>query len=109
MIKFVLDRLLASLAQCQGIGEASIIVVIGGCPTETTETTGNTTTLYVTYNALDFTALIAVLNRTHDDEYFYLHDTCVVDPDFLDRVADLPPNTPLSIGLKKSWACTQRT
>lgn len=97
-----LDRLLESLVQCHGFESTSLVVVIGGCGAPSTETIGNTTTIRVTYNALDFTAMIAVLETYDSGEFFYLHDTCVVDHDFLDKVQDLKSMTSMSIGHKKS-------
>jgi len=96
-----LERLLASLTQCHGFESASLIVVIGGCDAPSTEIDGNMTTMRVTYNALDFTALITFVESFDSGEFFYLHDTCVVDPEFLDKVHNLE-SRPQTIGHKKS-------
>lgn len=82
------DRLLADLEACL----APIIVVVGGYtdqaePYEVDEST--ITWIRARENAIDFTALLAVIDLyPHDTDtiYMYLHDTSSVTPTFLRTV-----------------------
>jgi hypothetical protein len=71
------------------------MVVIGGVddrsPIEPPRSDMDIEYVCVPYNAIDFTALIAVSERPYDDhdEFMYVHDTCVVNPGFVHKINDM--------------------
>lgn len=85
-----------------------IIVVIGGYYNlndyEVT-TTGNITYIRCNHNSIDFTGLIALVELyDKDDYYFYLHDTCKVGKNFIDKLKSIDLTNVSSIRIKKSFS-----
>jgi hypothetical protein len=93
------DRLLTDLAACLPPSEPCPIIVVVGGYTEQPEPYEVDMTLdkHITWirareNAIDFTALLAVIDLyAHDTDaiYMYLHDTTSVTPTFLRTVATI--------------------
>jgi hypothetical protein len=83
-------HLLDSLEACPQWEDTPIIVVVGGAATHThlAPQSSHIEHVYVPYNAIDFTSFVALSERAADptDEFFVIHDTCVVAPHFLDRM-----------------------
>lgn len=93
------QHLLESLEVCHDIHSLPIVVVIGGADDHSVIEQPPRSDLdieyvCVPYNAIDFTALIAVSERPYDDddEFFYVHDTCVVKPGFVRKIMRLEDN-----------------
>jgi hypothetical protein len=87
------QRLLASLRACPEFPDTDVLVVVGGHDGADYDftTDANVTTVRAPHNSIDFTAMIAMLDRPElaRDQFFYMHDTCVAGPEFLARVRAL--------------------
>lgn len=87
------STLLKTLQVCTPERDLPVVVVIGGS-TERDRHVDGVQEIHVPYNAIDFTALIALGERSdydEADEFFYVHDTCVVRPDFIKNVLNIQP------------------
>jgi hypothetical protein len=101
-----LNHLLDSLKKCTNFASCNVYVFIGGYYSidgyeKTIE--DNITYIKCNHNSIDFTGLIGVLEFLPkvDEYYFYLHDTCVVGPNFINNVTDIDLNQATSLRLKE--------
>ena len=97
-----LARLMDSLQAATGFDRTHIKIVVGGCTDATDEhsiysvstdaTRPNIEWIRTRRDSIDFTALLACIDlfgHRPADEYFYIHDTCVVDVSFFKRIGDI--------------------
>lgn len=82
-----------------GIASTDIIMVVGGCSESfTLLNILDINIIQVPYNSFDLTGLIYVAENSEkflDVNYFLLHDTCLVGPNFKRLVEDIPPGIPI--------------
>jgi hypothetical protein len=92
---FALNKLLDSLKKCKEYNDYNIIVFIGGyyenANYKSKAISNNITFVYCNHNSIDFTGLISIMEflAKKDEYYFYLHDTTVVGPQFLQKIGDI--------------------
>jgi hypothetical protein len=88
------QHVLDSLAACPPPLPPVVVIIGASSPPGTDRsTTDNCRYIHVPYNAIDFTALIAVAEDPSfddDDEILYMHDTCVVTPHFAETSISIP-------------------
>lgn len=86
--KQALDLLLESLRVQPRWNTTPCYVVIGGHTSYSTTTEPDHVCINVPYNSYDYTAFIAIVEGQvpEADYYFYLHDTTVTGPTFLDKL-----------------------
>jgi hypothetical protein len=83
-----------------GIINTDIIMIVGGCKdiNINLENNLNINIIPVEYNSFDLTGLIYVAENNEkflDTNYFLLHDTCLVGPNFKRLAENVIPNTPI--------------
>lgn len=84
-----------------GIKNTDIVMAVGGCAEDTLlENTLGINIVPVSYNSFDLTGLIYISENSEkflDSNYFLLHDTCLVGPNFKklaeEGIADIPIRT----------------
>ena len=82
-----------------GINPVDIMMVVGGCiENSSLENALGINMVPVLYNSFDLTGLIYVAENSEeflDTNYFLLHDTCLVGPDFKKLCEQVEPDTPI--------------
>jgi hypothetical protein len=82
-----------------GIESTNIMMVVGGCSTDSLlENPLNINIQPVLYNSFDMTGLIYVAENSEkflDINYFLLHDTCLVGPNFKELSENINPDVPI--------------
>jgi hypothetical protein len=101
-----LKKLISSIKKSPNYKKYSIYVFIGGYYNSYTNEKSydeNITFIKCNHNSIDFTGLIGILeNFTENDEYyFYLHDTCIAGPDFINNLSKIDLNNASSLRLRE--------
>lgn len=100
-----LKKLISSIKKSPDYKKFPIYVFIGGYynePTNEKSHDENITYIKCNHNSIDFTGLIGILENLpeKDEYYFYLHDTCIAGPEFLNNISKIDLNNVSSLRLK---------
>jgi cellulose synthase/poly-beta-1,6-N-acetylglucosamine synthase-like glycosyltransferase len=101
-----LKKLISSIKKSPDYKKYQIYVFIGGyynSPTNETSHDGNITYIKCNHNSIDFTGLIGIMENlpTNDEYYFYLHDTCIAGPEFINNINKIDLTNASSLRLKE--------
>lgn len=104
--EIALTKLISSLKKSPDYKKFPIYVFIGGyydISTPLKSYNENITYIKCNHNSIDFTGLIGIMEffPQNDEYYFYLHDTCMVGPNFLDNISKINLNNVSSLRLKE--------
>jgi hypothetical protein len=84
-----------------GVKPSEIVVINGGWEASLEDEFNGSRMVLTRQNSIDLTALIEVVEREINSEYwFLLHDTCIAGPSFKELVYDVPANCPQKVALR---------
>lgn len=101
-----LKKLISSIKKSPNYKNYPIYVFIGGHYNSYTNEKShdeNITFIKCNHNSIDFTGLIGILENfpENDEYYFYLHDTCIAGPEFINNISKIDLNNASSLRLKE--------
>jgi hypothetical protein len=91
-------------------GEYQVIIFVGGYYDNkgyVVTTDKNVTVIECNYNSIDLTAFIALVelfNKSINEYYFYMHDTCIVGDNFYRKLKNIDLSGVSTIRINKGWS-----
>uniref|UniRef100_A0A6C0F6U6 Uncharacterized protein n=1 Tax=viral metagenome TaxID=1070528 RepID=A0A6C0F6U6_9ZZZZ len=105
-----LTHLLDSMCKQKEFGDYQIIVFAGGYyhnKNYIATTDKNVTVIECNYNSIDLTAfigLVELFNKSINEYYFYMHDTCKVGDNFYQKLKNIDLTNVSTIRINKGWS-----